>query len=81
MIMTTLNLITREQAAQFLPGLHINTIDRWIRGGADGRPALPARKVGRKVYIDRAEFEDWLKSSPPVAPRRRGRPRKTQSTI
>lgn len=74
--MTILNLITRQQAAELLPNIHINTIDRWIRGGADGRPPLPAKKVGRKVYIDRAEFEAWLNSSPPVAPRRRGRPKK-----
>lgn len=68
--------LSPEQAGEYAGGTSRVTVDRWIRHGRDGRPPLPAIKIGRKVLIERQTLHDWLMGARPLVPRGRGRPRK-----
>ena len=66
--------IDRQEIARVL-NVSKSSVDRLVRHGANGRPPLPARKIGQSVRVKVADFEAWIASQPtPVKPVR-GRPK------
>ena len=66
--------IDRRELSRIM-AVSIASVDRMVKHGANGRPPLPARKIGSSVRIKVADFEAWIASQPtPVKPVR-GRPR------
>ncbi len=50
-------LLTVKEAASLLQ-VHTNTIRNWIKEGS-----LPARQIGRSIYIAREALQDIVKST------------------
>lgn len=66
--------IDRQEIARIL-SVSMASVDRLLKQGANGRPPIPAKKLGRSVRIKITDFERWIESQPtPVKPIR-GRPR------
>ncbi|MCH8243904.1 MAG: helix-turn-helix domain-containing protein [Planctomycetes bacterium] len=58
MTATQSNLLTREQAGEYL-GIRGQTLAAW---SSTGRYAVPYIRVGRSIRYRREDLDDWLES-------------------
>ena len=66
--------INRNEAAARL-GVTDTTIYNYVMRGSPGRPPLPARKIGSRIWRIRVEdFDRWVASMIPGADGGKGRP-------
>lgn len=56
-------LISVEEAAEALGGIHVKTLQKWARAHV-----LPAYRIGRFWFFRASELNDWLTSNVKMKP-------------
>lgn len=70
------DILTKKDLARILQ-ISPRSVDTIVTRGLAGRPPHKIINIGRGVRVQPAALIDWLKKiAEPVAPRKRGRPRK-----